>query len=235
MRGLCGAVRHMLLRWQRRPAAGNEERVGRVLVVCRLARAHASCSGTWISLHNVCCCPLPACLFLHRRAHQVVLMEDRVQRRQALDVLLSYNPFWLRLAAEVVTQKPLQQQLADSDAEAPRGTFFESMRCFLLTHLLSDAEMHAEMQAGRGAAHYDMEQYMVRRRAARLFVRAVCGGKRGGGVGGACLLDMGSNAIRGPTMPFISTLSHQPCAASARSCCDIQTRGLPLLSCLSAA
>jgi hypothetical protein len=31
-----------------------------------------------------------------------------VQRRQGLDVLLSFNPFWLRLAVEVVTQKPVQ-------------------------------------------------------------------------------------------------------------------------------
>ena len=35
-------------------------------------------------------------------------MGDVVQRRQALDVLLSYNPFWLRLAVEVVTQQPVQ-------------------------------------------------------------------------------------------------------------------------------
>lgn len=41
---------------------------------------------------------------------QVVLMSDLVQRRQALEVLMSYNPFWLRLAAEVVTQKPVQMQ-----------------------------------------------------------------------------------------------------------------------------
>ncbi len=41
---------------------------------------------------------------------QVVLMGDVVQKRQALDVLMSYNPFWLRLAAEVVTQKPVQLQ-----------------------------------------------------------------------------------------------------------------------------
>lgn len=41
---------------------------------------------------------------------QVVLMSDLVQRRQALEVLMSYNPFWLRLAAEVVTQQPVQMQ-----------------------------------------------------------------------------------------------------------------------------
>jgi hypothetical protein len=41
---------------------------------------------------------------------QVVLMGDVVQKRQALEVLMSYNPFWLRLAAEVVTQKPVQMQ-----------------------------------------------------------------------------------------------------------------------------
>lgn len=44
---------------------------------------------------------------------QVVLMSDLVQRRQALEVLMSYNPFWLRLAAEVVTQKPVQMQGGD--------------------------------------------------------------------------------------------------------------------------
>lgn len=47
---------------------------------------------------------------------QVVLMNDLVQRRQALEVLMSYNPFWLRLAAEVVTQKPVQMQGGDQKA-----------------------------------------------------------------------------------------------------------------------
>lgn len=37
-------------------------------------------------------------------------MGDVVQRRQALEVLMSYNPFWLRLAVEVVTQRPVQLQ-----------------------------------------------------------------------------------------------------------------------------
>jgi hypothetical protein len=41
---------------------------------------------------------------------QVVLMGDVQQKRQALEVLMSYNPFWLRLAAEVVTQQPVQMQ-----------------------------------------------------------------------------------------------------------------------------
>lgn len=41
-------------------------------------------------------------------------------------------------------------------------TFFEAMRAFLLQHFLADADMAAEMQAARGAAHYDMEQYTVR-------------------------------------------------------------------------
>jgi hypothetical protein len=36
---------------------------------------------------------------------QAVMFEDLVQRRQALDVLMSYNPFWLHIAVEVVTQK----------------------------------------------------------------------------------------------------------------------------------
>jgi hypothetical protein len=36
------------------------------------------------------------------------------------------------------------------------------MRSFLLQHFLSDADMAAEMHAGRGAAHYDMDQYTVR-------------------------------------------------------------------------
>lgn len=43
-----------------------------------------------------------------------------------------------------------------------RQTFFEAMRSFLLQHFLSDADMAAEMHAGRGAAHYDMDQYTVR-------------------------------------------------------------------------
>jgi len=37
-------------------------------------------------------------------------MGDVVQRRQALEVLMSYNPFWLSLAVEVVTQRPVQLQ-----------------------------------------------------------------------------------------------------------------------------
>lgn len=36
------------------------------------------------------------------------------------------------------------------------------MRCFLLSDVLSDPEMAAEMEAGRGAAHYDMDNYLVR-------------------------------------------------------------------------
>lgn len=42
-----------------------------------------------------------------------------------------------------------------------RQTFFEAMRSFLLQHFLSDTEMAAEMHAGRGAAHYDMDEYTV--------------------------------------------------------------------------
>lgn len=45
---------------------------------------------------------------------------------------------------------------------ARQQTFFEAMRGFLLQHFLADADMAAEMQAGRGAAHYDMEHYTVR-------------------------------------------------------------------------
>ena len=59
------------------------------------------------------CC----CVVLTLRLLQVVLMGDVVQKRQALEVLMSYNPFWLRLAAEVVTQKPVQVA-----GEQPRRT-----------------------------------------------------------------------------------------------------------------
>ena len=41
-------------------------------------------------------------------------------------------------------------------------TFFEAMRAYLLQHFLADADMAAEMQAARGAAHYDMQHYTVR-------------------------------------------------------------------------
>lgn len=51
---------------------------------------------------------------------------------------------------------------AGGGAAAPRQTYFEAMRSFLLTHLLSDTDMEAEMQAGRGAAHFDVQQYKVR-------------------------------------------------------------------------
>lgn len=43
-----------------------------------------------------------------------------------------------------------------------RQTFFEAMRAYLLQHFLADADMAAEMHAGRGAAHYDMDEYTVR-------------------------------------------------------------------------
>lgn len=43
-------------------------------------------------------------------AMQVVLFEDLVQRQQALQVLMGYNPFWLTLAVEVVTHKPFRPQ-----------------------------------------------------------------------------------------------------------------------------
>jgi hypothetical protein len=41
---------------------------------------------------------------------QVVMFEDLVQRRQALDVLMSYNPFWLHIAVEVVAQKAFKPE-----------------------------------------------------------------------------------------------------------------------------
>lgn len=56
------------------------------------------------------CCLCPTGCVCVRACAQVVLMGDVVQRRQALEVLMSYNPFWLRLAAEVVTQRPVQMQ-----------------------------------------------------------------------------------------------------------------------------
>jgi len=37
----------------------------------------------------------------------------------------------------------------------------EVLRSFLLNELLSDRDMAAEMEAGRGAAHYDMNSYLV--------------------------------------------------------------------------
>lgn len=42
-----------------------------------------------------------------------------------------------------------------------RQSFFEAMRSFLLQHFFSDADMAAEMHAGSGAAHYDMDEYTV--------------------------------------------------------------------------
>jgi hypothetical protein len=75
--------------------------------------------------------------------------------------------------------------LAAAGEEAPspggaghvhRQSFFEAMRSFLLQHFLSDADMAAEMQAGKGAAHYDMDQYTVRNR--RAGCRRACAGSR---------------------------------------------------------
>lgn len=40
--------------------------------------------------------------------------------------------------------------------------FSEAMRAFLLRDVLSDPELAAEMDAGKGAAHFNMQQYQVR-------------------------------------------------------------------------
>jgi hypothetical protein len=39
--------------------------------------------------------------------------------------------------------------------------FSEAMRAFLLRDVLSDPELAAEMDAGKGAAHFNMQQYQV--------------------------------------------------------------------------
>jgi hypothetical protein len=49
-----------------------------------------------------------------------------------------------------------------------RQSFFEAMRSFLLQHFFSDADMAAEMHAGSGAAHYDMDEYTVSGRSPAL-------------------------------------------------------------------
>jgi hypothetical protein len=39
--------------------------------------------------------------------------------------------------------------------------FSEAMRAFLLRDVLSDPELAAEMEIGKGAAHFNMQQYQV--------------------------------------------------------------------------
>ncbi|WIA17340.1 hypothetical protein OEZ85_014203 [Tetradesmus obliquus] len=106
-----------------------------------------------------------------RMKPEVVMFEDLVQRRQALDVLMSYNPFWLHIAVEVVAQKAFKPEVAPA-APATPGTpaaagmrrqpgFSEAMRSFLLRDVLSDPELAAEMDAGKGAAHFNMQQYQA--------------------------------------------------------------------------
>lgn len=37
----------------------------------------------------------------------------------------------------------------------------DQLQAFAVQHFLSDAELTAEMEASRGAAHYDMDQHWV--------------------------------------------------------------------------
>lgn len=38
----------------------------------------------------------------------------------------------------------------------------ESMKAFLMREVLSDPDMVADLEAGRGAAHFNMDDYLVR-------------------------------------------------------------------------
>jgi hypothetical protein len=44
----------------------------------------------------------------------------------------------------------------------PAPGLAEALRCFAEAHFLGDQDLREEMEAGRGAAHYDMDQYWVR-------------------------------------------------------------------------
>jgi len=82
---------------------------------CCTSHHHAAAVLSDASSKQVCqwlSCPWTFCalLVVHWDNMQVVLLEDIVQRRQLLGVLMAYNPFWLRLAAEVVTQRAVPQQ-----------------------------------------------------------------------------------------------------------------------------
>ncbi|KAF8065931.1 Aspm [Scenedesmus sp. PABB004] len=110
-----------------------------------------------------------------RMKPELVLLEDLVQRAAVLDVLMSYNPFWLRVAVEVVTQRPLHPGGGGSGPGAAAGEapgtpgapprrapgFSEAMRAFLTAHFLGDRDMAAEAEAGRGAAHFNTERYLA--------------------------------------------------------------------------
>jgi hypothetical protein len=54
------------------------------------------------------------------------MFEDLVQRRQALDVLMSYNPFWLHIAVEVVTQKAFKPDGRQHSLHEPIGALRSS-------------------------------------------------------------------------------------------------------------
>eukprot|EP00878_Enallax_costatus_P034413 GHUV01038150.1.p1 GENE.GHUV01038150.1~~GHUV01038150.1.p1 ORF type:complete len:929 (+),score=331.02 GHUV01038150.1:1045-3831(+) len=101
-----------------------------------------------------------------RMKPEVVLFGDLVQRRQALDVLLGYNPFWLTLAVEVVTHKPFrpQDEAAASGPGTPgikrQHTYTDAMKSFLMREVLSDPDMVVDLEVGRGAAHFNKDGYL---------------------------------------------------------------------------
>lgn len=114
-------------------------------------------------------------------------------KEQALGCLFSYNPFWLRLGLEVVTQRSVAQSVRQRSAGGSQlrgaGSWADQLHSFSLTHFFSDAEMMAEMEVQRGSATFDKEGFWVSGGWGAAGPRATdweSEGWRGGRRGGCC-------------------------------------------------
>jgi len=129
------------------------------------------------------CCPHPAAAstkppgpagmhgWLWRQAdHRTVppplqesLFGDVQLKEQALGCLFAYNPFWLKLGLEVVTQRAVGWEGHPGARGGLRGggSWADQLHHFALNHFFSDADMVADMEVARGAATFDREGFWV--------------------------------------------------------------------------
>lgn len=69
--------------------------------------------------------------------------------------------FLLCCAAFVGAAGPAEPATPGTPGITKQPGFAESMRSFLLKDLLSDPELAAEIDAGKGAAHFNLQQYQA--------------------------------------------------------------------------
>jgi hypothetical protein len=82
---------------------------------------------------------------------------------------MSYDPFWLRLGLEIVTQRAVNGGGAAVTRAGVAGPVTagrsdggdEELRAFVSGHFLGDEDLARESEAARGAAHYDAGDYWV--------------------------------------------------------------------------